>query len=85
MSKIKNWKNSRVDLVDVAMGRKFADTVVCQGTWVNVYSGEIIPITDFIERALRNDSTICSWIIHLYAMMSEKLCCDERSIEASLF
>ena len=53
MSKIKNWKSSRVDLVDVAMGRKFADTVVCQGTWVNVYSGEIIPNTDIAIKSGR--------------------------------
>ena len=53
MSKIKNWKNSRADLVDVAMGRKFADTVICQGTWVNVYSGELIPHTDIAIKSGR--------------------------------
>ncbi len=53
MSKIKNLKNSRVDLVDVAMGRKFADTVVSQGTWVNVYSGELIPNTDIAIKSGR--------------------------------
>ena len=53
MSKIKKWKNSRADLVDVAMGRKFADTVICQGTWVNVYSGELIPHTDIAIKSGR--------------------------------
>ncbi len=34
------------NLVDVAMGREPADTVVRDGRWVNVQSGEIIPHTD---------------------------------------
>jgi adenine deaminase len=33
-------------LVDVAMGRKPADLVICKGQWVCVQSGEIIPDTD---------------------------------------
>lgn len=33
-------------LVDVAMGRKPADTVIRNGRWVNVHSGEIIASTD---------------------------------------
>jgi adenine deaminase len=33
-------------LVAVAMGRKHADTVICNGRWVNVHSGEILPGTD---------------------------------------
>lgn len=33
-------------LVDVAMGRGFADLVVRRARWVNVHSGEIIPDTD---------------------------------------
>jgi len=33
-------------LVDVATGRKPADTVVRNAIWVNVYSGELIPATD---------------------------------------
>jgi adenine deaminase len=33
-------------LVDVAMGRKDADLVICNGQWVCVQSGEIIPGTD---------------------------------------
>jgi adenine deaminase len=34
------------DLVDVVMGRKAADLVICNGRWVNVHSGEILPGTD---------------------------------------
>jgi len=34
------------DLVAVAMGRAHADTVICNGRWVNVHSGEILPGTD---------------------------------------
>jgi len=34
------------DLVAVAMGRKHADLVICNGRWVNVHSGEILPGTD---------------------------------------
>ena len=34
------------ELVDVAMGRAPADTVIRNGKWVNVYSGEIVPHTD---------------------------------------
>ena len=33
-------------LVDVATGRKPADTVIRNAIWVNVYSGELIPATD---------------------------------------
>lgn len=33
-------------LVDVAMGRKPADRVICNGRWVCVQSGEILPQTD---------------------------------------
>lgn len=33
-------------LVDVAMGRKPADLLICNGRWVCVQSGEIIPNTD---------------------------------------
>ena len=33
-------------LVDVAMGRAFADLVIRNGKWVSVQSGEIIPSTD---------------------------------------
>ena len=34
------------DLVAVAMGQKPADLVICNGRWVNVHSGEILPGTD---------------------------------------
>ncbi|HEX7620356.1 MAG TPA: adenine deaminase [Anaerolineales bacterium] len=34
------------NLIDVAMGRKPADLVLCKGTWVCVQSGEFVPNTD---------------------------------------
>ena len=40
------WHEVAPQLVDVAMGRLPADTVIRGGKWVNVYSGEIIPDTD---------------------------------------
>ena len=40
------WHEVAPQLVDVAMGRQPADTVIRGGKWVNVYSGEIIPDTD---------------------------------------
>lgn len=40
------WHELSQDLVAVAMGRKHADTVICNGRWVNVHSGEILPGTD---------------------------------------
>ena len=40
------WHEMARDLVDVAMGRKAADLVICNGRWVNVHSGEILPGTD---------------------------------------
>lgn len=43
---IPSWTQSAPRLIDVAMGREKADTVICGGKWVNVYSGEIIPDTD---------------------------------------
>ena len=46
MSPIKPWSTVAPTLVDVAMGRRFADVVVRGGRWVNVHSGEIIPDTD---------------------------------------
>ena len=33
-------------LVDVAMGRAYADLVIRDGKWVSVQSGEIVPHTD---------------------------------------
>ena len=41
----KQIKNTQ-QIVDVAMGRKFASLVIKNGRWVNVQSGEIIPNTD---------------------------------------
>ncbi len=43
---LKAWHEVALLLVDVAMGRKPADTVIRNGAWVNVHSGEIIPKTD---------------------------------------
>jgi len=42
----KSWNESAATLIDVAMGRRAADTVIRDGRWVNVYSGEIIEHTD---------------------------------------
>lgn len=42
----KQWVEVRKQLVDVAMGRAFADLVIRQGKWVSVQSGEIVPDTD---------------------------------------
>lgn len=46
MSARKPWHTVTKDLVDVAMGRSAADMVICNGRWVNVHSGEIIPHSD---------------------------------------
>jgi adenine deaminase len=43
---MKSWQEVAPALIDVAAGRSFADTVVHNGTWVNVHSGEIIPHMD---------------------------------------
>jgi len=40
------WNAVAPRLIDVAMGRRAADTVIQGGKWVNVYSGEIIAGTD---------------------------------------
>ena len=40
------WPELAPHLVDVAMGRTHADTVIRNGRWVNVHSGEIIPGID---------------------------------------
>jgi len=42
---IDSWAKSAKSLVDVAMGRQPADTVITGGKWVNVHSGEVIPNT----------------------------------------
>ena len=46
MKTVASWPQSAKSLIDVAMGRQAADTVIQNGKWVNVYSGEIIPATD---------------------------------------
>jgi adenine deaminase len=43
---IKSWPESAARLISVAAGRSFADTVVRNGQWVNVHSGEVIGGTD---------------------------------------
>ncbi|WP_136656385.1 adenine deaminase [Nitratireductor sp. XY-223] len=40
------WSECAPRLIDVAMGRTAADTVIRGGKWVNVYSGEIVDNTD---------------------------------------
>lgn len=46
MAPTPSWKQVAPQLVDVATGRSAADLVVKNGSWVNVYSGELIPDTD---------------------------------------
>jgi len=49
----KTWFDTAPTLIDVAMGRTPADTVIRKGRWVNVHSGEIIPDTDIAIAAGR--------------------------------
>ena len=53
MPSVKPWNHVAPRLIDVAMGRTAADTVIRRGRWVNVYSGEIIPDTDIAISAGR--------------------------------
>ncbi len=53
MVAVKPWNDVAPRLVDVAMGRTAADTVVRNGKWVNVYSGEIIAGIDIAIAAGR--------------------------------
>ncbi len=53
MNNLDSWAQSAKTLVDVAMGRKPADTVIRSGRWVNVHSGEIIPDTSIAISAGR--------------------------------
>jgi adenine deaminase len=48
-----SWQQSAARLVAVAAGRSPADTVIRNGKWVNVYSGEVIPATDIAIAAGR--------------------------------
>ena len=43
---IPSWSELAPQLVDVAMGRRMADSVIRKGKWVNVHTGEIIPDMD---------------------------------------
>ena len=49
----KTWFECAAALIDVAIGRTPADTVIRNGRWVNVHSGEIIPDTDIADAAGR--------------------------------
>ena len=40
------WHQVSKQLVDVASGRSCADTIITNGRWVNVHTGEIIPAID---------------------------------------
>ena len=53
MPTVKPWNEVAPRLIDVAMGRTPADSVIRGGKWVNVYSGEIIPGTDIAISAGR--------------------------------
>ncbi len=46
MKTVPSWAECSKSLIAVAMGKEPADTVIRNGRWVNVYSGEIIPNTD---------------------------------------
>ena len=48
-----SWPDTAPLLIDVAMGRAPADTLIRNGRWVNVHSGEIIPGTDIAIKAGR--------------------------------
>jgi adenine deaminase len=43
---LKSWPDAAPLLIDVAMGRVPAETVIRDGRWVNVHSGEIVAGTD---------------------------------------
>ena len=53
MPPLQPWPAVARRLIDVAMGRAQADTVIRNGRWVNVHSGEIIPNTDIVIAAGR--------------------------------
>jgi adenine deaminase len=46
MAYLKPWSETALHLINVAMGREPADTIIKNAKWVNVHSGEIIPATD---------------------------------------
>jgi adenine deaminase len=46
LNSLKTWSELAPRLVAVAMGREPAETVIRNGRWVNVHSGEIVPSTD---------------------------------------
>lgn len=46
VNNLKSWADLAPQLIEVAMGRSKADSVIKNGRWVNVHSGEIIANTD---------------------------------------
>ena len=50
---MKPWPDLALTLINVAASRAPADTVITNGRWVNVHSGEIIPGTDVAIAAQR--------------------------------
>lgn len=50
---MQGWNETAAVLVDVAAGRRPADTVIRNGRWVNVHSAEILPGMDFAISAGR--------------------------------
>ncbi len=53
MNTVDSWAKCAKTLVDVAMGRQSADTLIRGGKWVNVHSGEVIPDTSIAISAGR--------------------------------
>lgn len=50
---VTGWVKVRTGLIDVAMGRAAADTVIRDGHWLSVQSGEILPHTDIAIKGER--------------------------------
>ncbi len=53
MPKRRPWHEVSRELVDCAMGRAPADMIICNGQWVCVQSGEIVPNTDVAIKGSR--------------------------------
>ncbi|MBI3243557.1 MAG: adenine deaminase [Chloroflexi bacterium] len=53
MPKRRPWHEISRELVDCAMGRAPADMIICNGQWVCVQSGEIVPNTDVAIKGSR--------------------------------
>ena len=72
---IPTWSESAPHLINVAMGRTPADTVIKGGKWVNVYSGEIIADTDI--------AIIAGRIAYVGPDASHAIGADTKIIEAN--